>query len=197
MTYFFLRSTRARYDQASYTLPLEVATIMDISENQEEEIRRHKSNSNGVIENIPNPDNIQDNDPYDFEDNLGAVIGQVDPFKHAYVQPALRATSRARPEQPFPPAQLGREEKFLGYRWKGGDKLLESSLPTLDEDALDGSATVRLKSMSQEDRKEVDKWWQQRMEVAGKQNWLSVLSGQECGTLLIGPSRDDSQNALL
>ena len=187
MTYFFLRSTRARYDQASYTLPLEVATIMDISESQNEVLRQQQK----CGENIHDSKN---QDPYTVEQGLGAVIGKIDPFQHAFVQPALRAAPRARPEQPFPPAQLGREEKFLGSRWKGGDKLLETSLPPLEEDALDGSAIVRLKFLSQEDRRLVDSWWEEQMQLAGKQNWLSVLSGQECGTLLIGPSRGSLRN---
>ena len=118
MTWHFLRSTRARYDQSSYTLPLEVATIMDISENQEREINRLKVQNTEEAQNIQCHEDLESHghDPYDFDDGLGAVIGKVDPFEHAYVQPALRATSRARPEQPFPPAQLGREEKFLGYK---------------------------------------------------------------------------------
>ena len=42
ITYFFLRSTRARYDAPSSTLPREVATIMDITVAQEEEAKRQK-----------------------------------------------------------------------------------------------------------------------------------------------------------
>lgn len=194
LTYLFLRSTRARYDQASYTLPLEVATIMDISESQEEELRKKQHEySHNNVSNTPLHSHTEN--PYvgtnlsDVEESeangLGATIGNIDPFENAYIQPALRATPRARPEQPFPPAQLGREELFLG----GGSNInpTVSSSSTLEEETLVNQATVRLKSMNREDRELVDVWWQEKLVEAGPQNWMSVLTGQSCGTLRLGP----------
>eukprot|EP00814_Leptocylindrus_danicus_P006342 CAMPEP_0116008806 /NCGR_PEP_ID=MMETSP0321-20121206/3071_1 /TAXON_ID=163516 /ORGANISM="Leptocylindrus danicus var. danicus, Strain B650" /LENGTH=846 /DNA_ID=CAMNT_0003477677 /DNA_START=349 /DNA_END=2889 /DNA_ORIENTATION=- len=148
MTYFFLRSTRARYDNASSTLPLEVATCMDISVKQEEEeARRRRDDANDVSH-------------HDIDD----------PWDLAYVQPALRATSKAKPEQPFPPAQLGRAETFLS----GTDD--------------DQHGTVRLNSLSHKDRVIIDGWWNEQIRNAGKQKIFNVLIGEESGTLRVGRS---------
>ena len=108
----------------------------------------------------------------------GSTIGQIDPFEQAYLQPALRSHARARPEQPFPPAQLGREEVFLGKNSIG------ESLGVIGEEAVcDTSATVRLRCLNQQDRKAIDEWWKYQIRSAGKQNKLRVLIGEESGTL--------------
>lgn len=188
LTYFFLRSTRARYDATSSTLPLEVATVMDISLNQEEEARKRvqevstepqlrapvaQARSHDISDrhsyttsSLPDTGEIDDS-------MLGTSIGGYDPFEQAYLQPALRANPRARPEQPFPPAQLGREEALFGPTGDG-DQFLESG------------ATVRLKSMNQQDRRLVNRWWNDQLQHAGDQNIISILMGEECGTLTLG-----------
>lgn len=185
MTYFFLRSTRARYDPSSSTLPLEVATVMDISLSQEEEaIRRaHRLTKQGpdaatdqddrrTQTTSSNPESgDMEQDIYDH--NLGIFIGRYDPFKRAYLQPALRANPRARPEQPFPPNQLGRIEVL--------------QQPTEDEQLLHSSgATVRLKGMNQQNRRLVNRWWNDQLQRCGDQSIVNVLIGEECGSLTIG-----------
>jgi Calcium-dependent channel, 7TM region, putative phosphate len=185
MTYFFLRSTRARYDPSSSTLPLEVATVMDISLSQEEEaIRRaHRLTKQGPAAatdqddrrtqtTSSNPESgDMEQDIYDH--NLGIFIGRYDPFKRAYLQPALRANPRARPEQPFPPNQLGRIEVL--------------QQPTEDEQLLHSSgATVRLKGMNQQNRRLVNRWWNDQLQRCGDQSIVNVLIGEECGSLTIG-----------
>lgn len=195
MTYVFLRSARARYDPTSSTLPLEVATVMDISLTQEEEARKRarespqepnlrppiatarsqeQSLSNSATASM-NEDNAMD-DP-----DLGRSIGGYDPFQHAYLQPALRANPRARPEQPFPPAQLGREDALFGPQTSAEGQFLESG------------ATVRLKSMNQQDRRLMNRWWNEQLQRAGEQNFLAIFVGEECGTLTLGgrSTRDD------
>jgi hypothetical protein len=196
MTYFALRSTRARYDPTSMTLPLEVATVMDISLKQEEEARkRAREEAKKAGETVHPPSavpsgrsyetdqrmhttsSLPDTDMTDYDQGLGNLIGGHDPFEQAYLQPALRANPRAKPEQPFPPAQLGREDAL--FRQHG---ISESS----DNAVLDSSATVRLKNMSQQDRKLTNRWWEDQMQRSGHQNFFSILMGEECGTLTIG-----------
>ena len=189
MTYIFLRSTRARYDAPSSTLPLEVATVMDISLSQEEEAIRgrakeavdshaqkftHSSSKvqfdesagGGGIGDGSRPEDGAGNDqgpasPLSSQQS-GSAIGTIDPFEQAYLQPALRSHARARPEQPFPPAQLGREEVFLGKNAIG------EPLGVIGEEAIcDVSATVRC--LNQQDRKAIDEWWRYQMRSAGKQ----------------------------
>jgi hypothetical protein len=108
-----------------------------------------------------------------YDHNLGIFIGRYDPFKRAYVQPALRANPRARPEQPFPPSQLGRLEVL--HKPSEDDQLL-----------YDSGATVRLKGMDQQNRRLVNRWWDDQLQRCGDQNILRVLIGEECGSLTIG-----------
>jgi hypothetical protein len=188
MTYLFLRRTRARYDPSSKTLPLEVATVMDISISQEEASRRRareepdEPNLQAPIPNARSHDSghfsqttasFQENSLLDDSD-LGTEVSGWDPFERAYVQPALRANPRARPEQPFPPAQLGRE-----------DALFTSSMDS-ESQYFDSGATVRLRAMNQQDRRLVNRWWNDQFQHAGDQNLISVLVGEECGTLTLG-----------
>lgn len=188
LTYVFLRSTRARYDPTSSALPLEVATVMDISLRQDEEVelaedewRRRQMEVLG--ETGPGP--VAMMSPREQDGDNGAFIGKYDPFQKAYVQPALRANPRARPEQPFPVAQLGPEDKYFLSRGSS------ESLST-DGSPHDSRATVRLKSMNQQDRRLVNRWWNDQLQRAGDQNVLTILIGEECGTLTIsGPGMTD------
>eukprot|EP00548_Thalassiothrix_antarctica_P001027 CAMPEP_0194131254 /NCGR_PEP_ID=MMETSP0152-20130528/2063_1 /TAXON_ID=1049557 /ORGANISM="Thalassiothrix antarctica, Strain L6-D1" /LENGTH=710 /DNA_ID=CAMNT_0038825983 /DNA_START=1149 /DNA_END=3281 /DNA_ORIENTATION=- len=192
MTYFFLRSTRARYDPSSSTLPLEVATVMDISMSHEEEVMKRAREKNQEVQLNSNLSNLPtivtrkndsitsilepselDQDNYDH--NLGKFIGHHDPFKRAYTQPALRANPRARPEQPFPPNQLGREEVLRG-----------AANISIDEELIGSGATVRLKAMNQQDRGLVNRWWNDQLQRCGDQPFLSILIGEQCGKLTIG-----------
>jgi len=184
ITYVFLRTTRARYDQASSTLPLEVATVMDIALSQEEEaIRAAEKQAKGSGDTGSRSVSVQDDfeqDPYDA--HLGTRIGHLDPFKYAYLQPALRANPRARPEQPFPPAQLGREEVLVGQAPS------RSSLGGVgsENDYCHAGATVRLKSLNQQDRRLVNRWWNDQLQSCGEQHLLRILIGEESGTLMLG-----------
>jgi hypothetical protein len=168
LTYYFLRNTRARFDAPSSTLPLEVATIMDITVAQEREGRgmskTHDSDNS----------NAADNDE-DYE-----KLGDLDPFENAYCQPALRANPLARPEQPFQPAQLGREDIFMK------DPTLFEAGYNPSSETNDSTATVRLKSLNQRDRRALNFWWHQQVLAAGKQRVLSVFVGEESGTLRLG-----------
>lgn len=190
MTYFFLRSTRARYDPSSSTLPLEVATVMDISITQEEEAlkkarekRRQgeeekRSNESLLAEQndkkLCTTTSLADLDKDNYDQNLGKFIGHHDPFKRAYTQPSLRANPRARPEQPFPPSQLGREEV-----------LRSAASLSVDDELIGSGATVRLKSMNQQDRRLVNRWWNDQFQRCGDQPLLSILIGEECGKLTL------------
>jgi hypothetical protein len=177
LTYLFLRSTRARYDPTSSTLPLEVATVMDISLQQEEQ----EEESGGVSAARRTVS------PREQDINHGTYIGRFDPFELAYIQPALRANPRARPEQPFPVAQLGPEDMFLLQTNKIDNKTNNGALGTsTSTDGVgchDNRATVRLKNMNQQDRKLIDRWWNDQLQRAGNQNLFSILIGDECGTL--------------
>lgn len=181
ITYVFLRSTRARYDQASSTLPLEVATVMDIALSQEEEANRdyeQQAKASGGRRSASTNDDAEQ-DPYDAHGNR---IGNLDPFKYAYVQPALRANPRAKPEQPFPPGQLGREEVLMN------NTPARSSLGVVgsDVDYCHAGATVRFKSLNQQDRRLLNRWWNDQLQSCGEQNVLRVLIGEESGTLMLG-----------
>jgi hypothetical protein len=204
MTYLFLRSTRARYDPTSSTLPLEVATVMDISLSQEEKAKRKAQEEAEKQSETSRPrSNLQDvrsfeadnrthttgsipdssATEYDFE--LGTLVGGYDPFEQAYLQPALRANPQARPEQPFPPAQLGRENVLFRRTSTKTNINNNPGLPDVDDSMLDSGATVRLKSMSQQDRKLTNRWWEDQIQRCGDQNAFSILMG-DCGTLTIG-----------
>jgi len=204
MTYIFLRSTRARYDPTSSTLPLEVATVMDINLSQEEKARRRAqegvekmSESLRHRNNLPRghsyeTDNrthatssLPDSGASEYDYDLGTLVGGYDPFEQAYLQPALRANPRAKPEQPFPPAQLGREDILFGRTSSTTNNNNNSGLTDVDDSMLDSGATVRLKSMSQHDRKLTNRWWEDQMQRCGDQNVFSILMG-ECGTLTLG-----------
>jgi hypothetical protein len=200
MTYFFLRSTRARYDPSSSTLPLEVATVMDISLTHEEDaLRTWHQQQQQLREQLQRQQQQQARDGSEsdrqtqatgtsipesselghdtVEPDFGTLIGHHDPFKQAYIQPALRANPRARPEQPFPPNQLGREEVLMGN---------SSSATTLEDECSGSGGTVRLKSMNQQDRRLVNRWWNDQLQRCGDQPILPILIGEECGTLTIG-----------
>lgn len=164
ISYLFLRSTRARYDPPSSTLPLEVATIMDITVAQEMEAKKQRSRAKGL------------ETKEESEDENNYFLGDFDPFEHAYCQPALRANPVARPEQPFPPGQLGTDEFSACGNLEG----------MKDGDMCDEKATVRLKSLSHRDRKILNHWWSSQMQAAGQQKLLSVLVGNESGTLRLG-----------
>ena len=204
MTYLFLRSTRARYDPTSSTLPLEVATVMDISLSQEERAKRKaQEEAEKYSESVRPPSNLRqgcsfeaDNRTYttssipdsgaaEYDSELGTKVGGYDPFEQAYLQPALRANPRAKPEQPFPPAQLGREDILFGCASSKTNNNNNSGLPDVDDSMLDSGATVRLKSMSQQDRKLTNRWWEDQIQRCGDQNVFAILMG-DCGTLTIG-----------
>lgn len=216
MTYLFLRSTRARYDPTSSTLPLEVATVMDISLSQEEEAKKKAqeeaekySETNRPPSTTPQvrsfeADNrtyttssIPDSGATELESDLGTLVGGYDPFEQAYLQPALRANPRARPEQPFPPAQLGREDVLFGPASTGTktNNNNNSGLPDVDDAMLDSGATVRLKGMSQQDRKLTNRWWEDQIQRCGDQNIVAILMG-DCGTLSLGRRATLSEHAV-
>mmetsp|Transcript_3109 Transcript_3109/g.5787 ORF Transcript_3109/g.5787 Transcript_3109/m.5787 type:complete len:1064 (-) Transcript_3109:263-3454(-) len=177
ISYLFLRSTRARYDPPSSTLPLEVATIMDITVAQEVEAKKQRLRAKGL------------ETKEESDDDNNCFLGDFDPFEHAYCQPALRANPVARPEQPFPPGQLGTDE-FLSCENFEGLK---------EGDLCDDKATVRLKSLNHRDRKILNHWWSSQMQAAGQQKLLSVLVGNESGTLRLGrrgPSDDEEKRQL-
>jgi hypothetical protein len=173
ITYVFLRRTRARFDAPSSALPLEVATIMDITVAQEEEVNRQRTAAATGNDAESTSGDAQSCDPKESD---------FDPFEHAYCQPALRANPRAKPEQPFPPAQLGSRDIILEDPHK-----LDISFSGIKEG--NDKATVRLKSLNQNDRDVIDQWWNQQMELAGQQKFLSVFVGEESGKLRLGSRR--------
>jgi len=189
LTYVFLRSTRARYDPTSSTLPLEVATVMDMTLRDEsmfdqpappsDQRRQQKPQEGSSQRGSTTPATAPMTTPKSITEP-GRLIGRYDPFRKAYLQPALRAVSRARPEQPFPAAQLGRDEEAeQSPEGRRSDDSAE------EEDWHDSGATVRLKSMNQQDRRLVNRWWEDQLQRAGEQRFFRVLIGEECGTLTI------------
>jgi len=62
--------------------------------------------------------------------------------------------------------------------------------PTLFDRAssemTDSTATVRLKSLNQRDRRALNFWWNQQVLAAGKQRFLRVFVGEESGSLRLG-----------
>ena len=187
LTYFFLRSTRARYDATSKCLPLEVATMMDISVGNEEEKRmkrkqremqRQEANMGGLTHDPSEDDTSVDTATTSETTSTTNLIGDSDPFELAYVQPVIRANPHARPEQPFPPAQLGRKEVLLGNSAVG------STVGVIGEDdAYDDSATVRVKHHNQHNRRQLNKWWKEQLRIHKRQRLFHVLIGEESGTL--------------
>lgn len=182
LTYIFLRSTRARYDAASSFLPLEVATVMDISLGHDEELRKQRRMKQQQQQKR-NPENAGlMTSPTEDEESLGNLIGENDPFELAYVQPVIRASPHARPEQPFPPAQLGREEVLFGTTGAA----IGSTIGTIGEDTevYDDSATVRVQHHNQHDRRLLNKWWKDQIKRHKKNDRLfHLLIGEESGTL--------------
>lgn len=126
--------------------------------------------------------------------DLGSRIGPYDPFENAYVQPALRANPRARPEQPFPPAQLGREDFSSSINQtiasvsagRATANMVDSHFAQTQESIkLDSGARVRLKGLHQLDRRNLNNWWNDQLQQCGEQNIFRILMGEECGTLKI------------
>jgi hypothetical protein len=177
ITYFFLRSTRARYDPPSSTLPLEVATIMDITVAQEKRAKKQRQKAQGL--------DTTDGDDDDNDDKY--LLSNFDPYEHAYCQPALRASPLAKPEQPFPPGQLGKDDVLPGDGMNA-DRFDDNTIP------IDDKATVRLKSLNQRDRAILNHWWSTQIQAAGPQAVFSVLVGEESGTLRLG-RKHTSDNA--
>jgi hypothetical protein len=192
MTYLFLRSTRARYDPTSSTLPLEVATVMDISIGQEQEARRKAQEAADLNHQerpaVARSRSYESSSAYTLGETVGSSeqhdretethIGGYDPYELAYMQPVLRANPRAKPEQPFPPAQLGSEQAlFLDHSVAGHSNL------------MDCTANVRLKSLNQQDRRQINRWWNDQLKRAGPQNMIPIFTGTECGTLAPGEKK--------
>lgn len=182
LTYVFLRRTRARYDATTKNLPLEVATVMDISMGHDEEIkqqRKHEMKQKTDATPKHTHDSVTRNNTLDRGDDnsLGGLIGDSDPFEFAYVQPVIRATPHARPEQPFPPEQLGREEVLFGSN-------AGSTVGLIGEEAVyDESATVRVMNHNQQERKLLNRWWKDQLKRHGQQRLFHILIGEESGTL--------------
>lgn len=190
LTYFFLRSTRARYDATSAFLPLEVATMMDISvgndaekklKKKQREMHRYDANLGRLPHDHSEDDMSVDTTTTSESTSTTNLIGDSDPFELAYVQPVIRANPHARPEQPFPPAQLGREEVLLGNY---NNNAAGSTVGVIGEDdAYDDSATVKVKYHNQYNRRQLNKWWIEQLKIHKHQRLFHVLIGEECGTL--------------
>lgn len=180
LTYTFLRSTRARYDAQSSVLPLEIATVMDMRCALEEGNKNLTGDESQILQSISYDGDSASvaSATTSLSDQAGRAIGPYDPFENAYLQPALRADPQARPEQPCPPAQLGRPDTSAG--WPNGPNQLNPVSWS------DDKATVQLKSLNQEDRHQLDKWWKDQVKLAGKQRFLRILVGEESGSLRLG-----------
>lgn len=152
---------------------------MDISLGHDEELKKQRREERRTKhqeqEQSPEFVGVQ-NVVSEDDESLGNLIGTKDPFVLAYLQPVLR------PEQPFPPAQLGREGGFLlgsTLRNTGG-----STLGTIGEDDVyDESATVRVMYHDQNNRRALNQWWKNLMQQHENQRLLHVLIGEECGTM--------------
>jgi len=185
LTYFFLRSTRARYDATSSFLPLEVATVMDISLGHDEELKKQRRQERKMRQQQQSPE-ISGGVPSCFseDDNesLGGLIGENDPFELAYVQPVIRASPYARPEQPFPPAQLGRDAAIHGN--SSMNSMAGSTAGVIVEDEIyDDTASVRVQHHNQNDRRRLNQWWTDQMARYENERLFYIVIGEECGTM--------------
>ena len=160
---------------------------MDISMGHGENLKQQRrtylkqqqkiSVAQNVTENTENSVNQENSTGKRDDESLGNLIGDSDPFEFAYVQPVIRATANARPEQPFPPEQLGREEILFGTS-------AGSTVGVIGEDALyDESATVRVQCHDQQDRRHLNQWWRDQLRRHGHQRLFHILIGEESGTL--------------
>ena len=155
--------------------------MMDISLGHDEELRKQKRQER-MKQQHHNPENAGLNaNPIEDDESIGNLIGENDPFELAYVQPVIRASPHARPEQPFPPAQLGREEVLLSNTV--GSTVGSAVGVVGEEEVFDDSATVRVQHHNQHDRRLLNKWWKDQMKRHEKQRLFHVLIGEECGTL--------------
>ena len=55
-----------------------------------------------------------------------------------------------------------------------------------ENDYCHAGATVRLKSLNQQDRRLVNRWWNDQLQSCGEQHTLRILIGEESGTLMLG-----------
>ena len=76
---------------------------------------------------------------------------------------------------------LGREDG-----WLGRSSSSSSLNPMSEEDIGDTGATVRLMGLNQQDRRLVNRWWDDQLQSCGEQNVLGILIGEESGTLTMG-----------
>ena len=84
----------------------------------------------------------------------------------------IRASPHAWQEQPFAPAQLGREEALLGNT---GAVQSEVNVGTFGEDEVyDDTATVRV----QHERRLLNKWWKEQMGRHDKQRLCMYSLGK-------------------
>lgn len=156
---------------------------MDISLGHDEELKKQRREKRRTKQQEESPEFVGlKNVASEDDESLGNLIGISDPFELAYLQPVLRASPYARPEQPFPPAQLGREGGFLlgsTLRNTGG-----STMGTIGEDDVyDESATVRVMYHDQSNRRALNQWWNNQMKPHENQRLLHVLIGEECGSM--------------
>ena len=177
ITYIFLRSTRSKYDAPSSTLSLEVVTLMDITIVQGKEAKKNQSAELMKGSEGDTMKALANDEDFSFAD--------FNPFEHAYCQPALRANPDAKPEQPFPPSQLGQtEETFVDNPslMAEGDSLTGND----GKGEMGDKATVRLKSLNHRYRIVLNHWRKQQLDASGKRALFSVLIRQESGTLRLG-----------
>ena len=156
--------------------------MMDISVGHDEELKKQRLHERRMEQEQQNPEYADLKSNISEEDQSEShFIGESDPFELAYLQPVIRASPHARPEQPFPPAQLGKEEVLLGNTTGSA---VGSTMGTIGEDeAYDDSATVRVQHHNQQNRRELNKWWINKMKQHEKQRMLHLLIGEECGTV--------------
>ena len=122
--------------------------------------------------------------PSNDDSSVGNLIGENDPFEFAYVQPVIRASPTARPEQPFPPEQLGREEVLLGNN-------AGSTVGMIGEEDFkyDESATVRVKYHNQHERRLLNRYWKDQLKQHGNKRIFHILIGEESGNLTCGRAK--------
>jgi hypothetical protein len=158
---------------------------MDISLGHDEELKKQRRQERKMRQQQQSPE-ISGGVPSCFseDDNesLGGLIGENDPFELAYVQPVIRASPYARPEQPFPPAQLGRDAAIHGN--SSMNSMAGSTAGVIVEDEIyDDTASVRVQHHNQNDRRRLNQWWNDQMARYENERLFYIVIGEECGTM--------------
>jgi len=116
-------------------------------------------------------------------ESLGGLIGKNYPFGLAYVQPVIRASPYAQPEQPFPPAQLGRDMALHDSSSLNSIAGSTTGVKFVEDEIYDDAASVRVQHCNQNDRRQLNRRWKDQMARYENERLFYIVIGEECGTM--------------